>query len=100
MPMGRGRNMIMPINNSMYVCLCAFVCAYMWLSVCDMMSRWIGQGPNFVLNLPGDYNIHWHQLSVPLSIQCRVFRCTLLICSLQRFVHFAPPPSCTHPEAG
>lgn len=75
MPMGQGTNMIMPINNSMYVCLClcAFVCAYMCVSVGDMMSCLIGQGPNFVLNLPGDYNLHWHRVCVPLSIQCRDF---------------------------
>lgn len=65
MSMGQGRNMIMPINNSMCVCLlsCAFMCAY--VCVCDMMSCLIGQVPNSALNLPGDYSIHWHIHATP-----------------------------------
>lgn len=64
MPMGQGRNMIMPINNSMcvFLCLCAFMCAYVCVS--DMMCCLIGQVPNFVLNLPGDYNTRWHRPSL------------------------------------
>lgn len=70
--MGQGRNMIMLINNSTAACgfllLCAFMCAYVDMCVCDMMSYLIGQVPNFILNLPGDYSLQYTGTG-PLSIQ-------------------------------
>lgn len=54
MPMGQGRNMIMPINNSMYVCLrlCVFLCAYVCVTVCDMMSCLDWAGPQLCSKSP------------------------------------------------
>lgn len=73
MSMGHGRNMIMPINNSIYQCVCLLLCSFMCATVflCAIFSNPYSDCNTLLLNLSGFRDLWKFIIQVfPLRVLC------------------------------